>query len=490
MRTLQGSNRVKVGLIGLILLVSIVVVGQSFASVPMLFAKPMYYAHFADSAGVNAGDKVRISGFDAGQIKSLDIDGDRVKVGFTLGSHQIGSDSLLSIRTDTILGKRVMEIDPRGNTPLAVNALLPIEQSTTPYQLYDAFSDLTTTTAGWDLDAVKKSLNVLSETLDQSSPELSAALDGIARFSDTLGKRDQEFKELLSQANKVASVFGNRSEQINRLLVNAQALLAAVNSRGQAIDFLLSNVSAVSQQFTGFIDDNPNLNRVLVQLDTISGVLAKHKEEFANSLTMASKFMGALAEAIGSGPYFKTLFVNLVPPQILQPFVDAAFKQRGIDPEEFWRNAGLPAFRFPDPNGTTQPNGAPPPAPQVLEGTPEFPGPAVPPGSPCSYTPGFGATGSPGNPLPCAGATQGPYGPVPGGFGPPGVVMSAPNPDASAPNHGVPAAAIPGAPGPLVPGAPGPALAPGPPGARTVPVGPMPGVIDESAIAPLDTGGA
>ena len=62
------------------------------------------------------------------------------------------------------------------------------------------------------------------------------------------------------------------------------------------------------------------------------------------------------------------MVVNLLPGQILQPFVDAAFKKRGIDPEEFWRNAGLPAFRFPDPNGQRFPNGAPPPAPTTAGG--------------------------------------------------------------------------------------------------------------------------
>ncbi|MGI9123329.1 MAG: MlaD family protein, partial [Mycobacterium sp.] len=159
MMTLQGSNRVRVGLLGLLILVMVVAVGQSFASVPMLFAKPMYYAHFAASAGSAPGDKVRVNGFDVGQIKSLKIDGDRVKVGFTLGDYRIGSDSRVSIRTDTILGKRVMEIDPRGSKPLAVNGLLPLEQSTTPYQLYDAFSELTTNTSQWDLGAVKRSLN-------------------------------------------------------------------------------------------------------------------------------------------------------------------------------------------------------------------------------------------------------------------------------------------------------------------------------------------
>lgn len=487
MRTLQGDNRVRVGLLGLLILVMVVAVGQSFASIPMLFAKPMYYAHFADSAGSAPGDKVRISGYDVGQIKSLQIDGDRVKVGFTLGSHRIGTDSRLSIRTDTILGKRVMEIDPRGNKPLPVNAVLPLEQSTTPYQLYDAFSELTTNTSQWDLGAVKRSLNALSETLDASKPELKQALEGVTRFSDTIGKRDQAFKDLLAQANKTATVLGNRSDQINRLLVNAQVLLAAINQRSAEVDVLLQNVSQVSQQFAGFINDNPNLNNVLTQLQTVSDVLAKHKDDLAYSITTASKFMGSLTEALGSGPYFKTLLVNILPYQIIQPWVDAAFKQRGIDPEEFWRNAGLPAYQFPDPNGATQPNGAPPASLPVLEGTPDHPGPAVQPGAPCSYTPPVGGNPTPGNPLPCAAATQGPYGPVPGGYPPPDVVTSHLNPDALQPNHGVPAAAVPGAPGPLVPGAPGPALAPGPPGARTVPV---PGPVDAAPIAPVDTGGS
>jgi phospholipid/cholesterol/gamma-HCH transport system substrate-binding protein len=454
MRTLEGSDRIRNGLIGLLVLIMVIGVGQSFVSTPMLFAKPIYYAHFADSAGSGPGDKVRINGVDVGKLKSLKIDGDRVKVGFTLGDQRIGSDSRVSIRTDTILGKRVMEIDPRGNKPLAVNA-------------------------------VRKSLNVLSETLDQSSPELSKALDGIARFSDTIGKRDDEFKLLLAQANKVAGVLGNRSEQINRLLVNAQVLLATVNARGQAIDALLANVAAVSQQFAGFIDDNPNLNNVLSQLEIVSGVLAKHKEDFAYSITTASKFMGALAEGIGSGPYFKSLIVNLIPGQLMQPFVDAAFKKRGIDPEEFWRNAGLPAFRFPDPTAPMQANGAPPAPQPIMEGTPEFPGPAVGPGSPCSYTP-TGGSMTPGNPMPCASVTDGPYGPVPGGFPPPNIAVSAPVPDSATPNHGVPAAAIPGTMGPIAPGLPGPALAPGPSGARTVPV---PGPVDAPPIAPLDMGG-
>jgi phospholipid/cholesterol/gamma-HCH transport system substrate-binding protein len=192
----------------------------------------------------------------------------------------------------------------------------------------------------------------------------------------------------------------------------------------------------------------------------------------ADVLTTLSKFTASLAEAVGSGPYFKVLIANLLPYQFLQPFVDAAFKKRGIDPAEFWRNAGLPSFRFPDPNGQRFPNGAPPPAPTPLEGTPEHPGPAVIAGSPCSYTPPADGIPTPGNPLPCATLDQGPFGPVPGGFPPPAVPHSMPDPNAPAAASGVPSAASPGQAPPTVPGLPVP-IAPGPPGARTIPLNPL-----------------
>ena len=477
MRTLETSNRVKSGVMGILILVLVVGVGQSLASVPMVFAQPTYFGLFGDSGGINTGDKVRIAGTDVGTIQSLAIEGDHVKMGFSLNGNEIGTDSRVSIRTDTILGKKVLEIEPRGSETLRASGVLPIGQSTTPYQIYDAFFDVTKAAAGWDIKTVKQSLNVLSETVDQTAPHLSAALDGVARFSDTIGKRDEQFRQLLANANKVASVLGDRSGQINDLLLNSRTLLAAINDRGAAIDYLLENVSQVSRQFKGLIDDNPNLNRVLEQLETVSGILERHKFDLQESLSTLSKFTASLAEAIGSGPYFKVILINLLPGQAVQPFIDAAFKKRGIDPEQFWRNAGLPAFQFPDPNGERQPNGAPPPAPRVLEGTPDFPGPAVPKGSPCSYTPPADGIPSPADPLPCASLTTGPFGDNPYGpnYGPPvGVQTSAPNPNAPPPAPGLPIAGEPGQPSPAVPGIPVP-IAEGPVGARTVPLGPPPG---------------
>ena len=481
MRTLEPPNRLRIGIMGIIVMALVVGVGQSFTSVPMLMARPSYFGQFTDSGGLNTNDKVRIAGMDVGRVQGLKIEGDHISVKFSIGSQTIGTESRLQIKTDTILGKKVLEIEARGAQTLRPGATLPIGQSTTPYQIYDAFFDVTKAAQGWDIDTVKQSLNVLSQTIDQTYPHLSAALDGVAKFSDTIGKRDEEVKHLLAQANQVASILGDRSDQVDRLLVNAKTLLAAFNERGQAIDALLANVAAFSEQVKGLINDNPNLNHVLEQLRTVSDILVERKDDLAAGLTEVGKFLPSLNESIGSGPFFKVVLHNLVPGQAVQPFVDAAFKKRGIDPENFWRSAGLPEFRWPDPNGTRFPNGAPPPGPPVLEGTPDHPGPAVPPGSPCSYTPAnpggnvtIGEEGlpRPWNPLPCAGATVGPFG-GPGFPAPIDLATSPPNPDGLPPTPGIPIAGRPGDPPPDVPGTPVP-LPDAPPGARTEPVPPAP----------------
>jgi phospholipid/cholesterol/gamma-HCH transport system substrate-binding protein len=483
MRTLESSNRVRVGLMGVIVVLLVIGVGQSFTSVPMLFATPTYYAQFADTGGLHKGDRVQIAGVNVGVVRTFEISGDKVLIGFGLGTRQIGSESRAAIRTDTILGKKNLAIEPRGSKTLRPNGVLPVGQTTTPYQIYDAFFDVTKAASGWDIDTVKQSLNVLSQTLDQTYPHLSAALDGVKRFSDTIGKRDEQVKQLLANANKIATILGDRSEQVNRLLVNAQSLLAAINARGQAIDYLLQRVDAFSVQVQGFINDNPNLNHVLEQLRTISDILQKRKFDLADVLISLSKFTASLGEGIASGPYFKVILANLLPYQILQPFVDAAFKKRGIDPENFWRGAGLPAFQWPDPNGSRFANGAPPAAPTPLEGTPDHPGPAVIPGSPCAYTPPADGLPRPGDPLPCAHLGQGPFG-GPDYPAPDLVATSAPNPNGLGPTPGMPIAGVPGLTPPDVPGTPVP-LPPAPPGARTEPVGPVAGPYPPPAYPPL-----
>jgi len=86
MRTLQPDNRVRAGALAIAIVVLVVGVGQSFSSLPVLFATASYYAQFTDSAGVSKGDKVRIVGVDVGTVQDMSIDGDHILMKFTTGT--------------------------------------------------------------------------------------------------------------------------------------------------------------------------------------------------------------------------------------------------------------------------------------------------------------------------------------------------------------------------------------------------------------------
>src|SRR5579875_1576308 len=174
MRTLEPPNRLRIGVMGIIVSVLVVGFGQTLTSVPMIFAEPTFYGQFTDTGGLAKGDKVRIAGMNVGQVESMKIQGDHVVMKFTTGGNIIGTESRLSIKTDTILGKKVLEVEPRGTQTLRPNGTLPLGQSTQPYQIYDAFFDVTRAAAGWDIDTVKRSLNVLSQTIDETYPHISA----------------------------------------------------------------------------------------------------------------------------------------------------------------------------------------------------------------------------------------------------------------------------------------------------------------------------
>ena len=152
---------------GLATAAMVTAVGASLTSVPMIFATPTYYAQFTDTGGLAVGDIVRIDGVNVGEVKSMDIDRDAVVIGFTLGTNTMGSDSRALIKTETILGRKAIEIEPKGTHKLAPRGVLPVGQTSTPYQIYDAVFDVTRASQGWDTKTIKESLDVLSETANR-----------------------------------------------------------------------------------------------------------------------------------------------------------------------------------------------------------------------------------------------------------------------------------------------------------------------------------
>src|SRR4029450_6052341 len=86
-------------------------------------------------------------------------------------------------------------------------------------------------------------------------------------------------------------------------------------------------------QLKGFIDENrEQLRPALDKLNGVLTIVDDRKERVQQAIKLLNTYAMSLGESVSSGPFFKAYVVNLFPGQFVQPFVDAAFSDLGLDP--------------------------------------------------------------------------------------------------------------------------------------------------------------
>lgn len=330
-KSFSERNQTVIGLIGLALTIGIVLVSLNYDRLPFLQGK-QYSAYFAEVGGLKPGEAVQVSGFEVGQVKSIELDGPRALVKFTVAKDiRLGDRTEAAIKTKGLLGTKILEVTSRGDG--RQEGTIPIDRTTSPYQLPDALGELAMTISGLNTNQLTDSLRVLADTFSDTPPELRIAVEGVARFSETLNERDEQLRGLLDNADKATTVLAERSGQVVSLITNTNALLIELESQSAALDQVSGNISALSQQLQGFIAENrETMKPALDKLNGVLTIIDNRKERLQKSLELLTDYSMSLGESVSGGPFFKTYVANLLPGQFIQPFVDAAFSDLGLDP--------------------------------------------------------------------------------------------------------------------------------------------------------------
>jgi phospholipid/cholesterol/gamma-HCH transport system substrate-binding protein len=331
-KPLAERNRLAVGTVGTLILIALVIAVFSYDKIPFVKGTSDYAAYFAEAGGIKPDSDVRVSGLSVGRVAGIHLEGTKVLVDFTVRNGiELGDRTEAAIKTETVLGTKFLELTPRGDGSLT--GTIPIERTTSPYDLPSALGDLTTTISALDTTQLSSALTTLADTFKDTPPDLKIALQTVARFSDTLNNRDAQLRNLLGNANKVTAVLAKRSDQIASLVVNANALLAELLSQRDSVDALMNNLTAVSRQISGLVSDNrTQLKPAVDKLNGVLGILDTRKKELQRTLYLLRRYAMSFGEVLGSGPFFKASLVNLAPGQFAQPFIDSAFSDLGLDP--------------------------------------------------------------------------------------------------------------------------------------------------------------
>ncbi|WP_319449840.1 MULTISPECIES: MCE family protein [unclassified Mycobacterium] len=332
MKPISQYNPKIVGAVGSLVVGLGVVVALQYDRLPIFNSGHTYQAYFAEAGGLSGGSPVQVAGYRVGQVSDVKLDGPRVLVSFSVDKGiQLGDRTEAAIKTETLLGSRLLEVSPLGEGRLS--GPIPLGRTTSPYELPEALGSLSKSIETLDTAKFDEALTTLSQTFKDTPVNLRLAVAGISRFSESVNKRDMELRHLLSDAKTVTGVLRGRSDEIVKLTIQSNSLLSQLQTQSAALSDISSNVSAMAQQVSGIINDNKDqLRPALEKLNGVLTMIDDRKEELKKSIYLVSKFSLSLGESLASGPFFKEYITNLVPGQFMQPFIDAAFSDLGLDP--------------------------------------------------------------------------------------------------------------------------------------------------------------
>lgn len=315
MKTFSERNLTRLGVIGTAVLAVFFIVMFTVNGIAFVDGTKHYEAEFAEAAGLQPGDEVQVAGVKVGKVDNVELNGSRVRVGLDVEeSARLGTQSTAAIKVLTVLGKKFVELVPRGQGSLEDGATIPLVRTRSPYDVTQALSDLTGTVEDLDVKTITGAIDATSSVLEELPPNLRTSLKGMSRLSQTIASRDKALGELLDHAEGVSGVLAARNKQISTLLADGSTLLTALNERKQTIRELIINIRLVTQELSGLVADNQEtLGPALTQLKSVLDTLNKNYQNISEAITRLGPFARQLGEAVSTGPFFEAYVQNLVP---------------------------------------------------------------------------------------------------------------------------------------------------------------------------------
>ena len=213
MKPFRERNPVVVGAVSLTAILLMILAAFKADELPLIGGGDVYYAAFSEAGGLRANDEVRIAGVRVGKVEKVELEGDHVQVTFRLDKDaDFGADTAAAIKVKTLLGAMFLALEPAGGGQLAEGSEIPIERTSSPYDVVEAFAGLAERAGDIDTDQLAESMTVLADLTKNTPEEFQDALTGVSALSTNLASRNEQINTLLKNLSKVAGVLDDRDQ--------------------------------------------------------------------------------------------------------------------------------------------------------------------------------------------------------------------------------------------------------------------------------------
>jgi phospholipid/cholesterol/gamma-HCH transport system substrate-binding protein len=312
-KPIRERNPIIVAVAGLVILAAIASLVYFSNDLPLIGGGTGYTAYFAEAAGLQAGNEVRIAGVTVGSVTGVSLAGDKVAVTFDVKNAWVGDRTTAAIEIKTLLGDKYLAIDPLGNAPQNPSRPIPLSRTTSPYDVTQAFSGLAQQIGSINTGQLARSLQTLSDAFAGTPPYVRTALRGLASLSASVATRDTEVTSLLAGARKVTGTLAGEDSRFAALLGDGNLLLAELRERQTAISAMLTDTRDLAVQISGLVnDDQAQLAPALRALNQVTDVLQSNQANLQRALALAGPYYRLLGNTLGNGRWFDVYLCGLV----------------------------------------------------------------------------------------------------------------------------------------------------------------------------------
>ncbi|MCZ0912157.1 MlaD family protein [Gordonia amicalis] len=312
----QGASPAVLGTAGIITLVALMLIAIGIPQLSYFTRTSPYTAELANASGLTTADPVLVAGVPAGRIESVDLAGDRVRVGFRLDDGQpLGNQTRASVRLRTVLGKRYLEIVPGGSGKVGPDNTIPLDRTTVPYSLDDISGAAVTASRDIDEEAVRAMFVTMKEIMPRTST-LDASMKGATGAMAAITGTGTQLDQLLAISKRVAEVTVQQSDSISSAMSSTQAIVQTLVVRRVLLTRLTDNLRAVLDQMATTFPKVP-MGQLVTNIESVTKTLRDNVSSIDRILTQLPPAMRTITDATGNGNWTDVVSPSAVIPDSL-----------------------------------------------------------------------------------------------------------------------------------------------------------------------------
>lgn len=298
MISFRERDPLKVGAVCLVVVAVLLGTAFSFSSIRSFLTGYVLYAEFADAAGLQKDNEVRIAGLKVGKVKSIQLKKDRVLVEMAVEEGiYIPAKATAEISLGTILGTKFVAIDAREKgAPLEDGDLIPLRRTAIPFEIYQ----ITKQTVGLisEIDAAKlnSGFRALADLSEDPQSNIASTLKGGADVAEAVASQTDTISSLIEKGEALVSELDRSSPEILAIISNSNTILDVLSRRRAALRSLIRNTDLLASSVGGLVKDNRNeIDRVLRDLHATLLIVDANLSQ----LEEAIRLLGPSSESLG-----------------------------------------------------------------------------------------------------------------------------------------------------------------------------------------------